>query len=425
MSRDWPSLVSDSTFAPLAVLESPRVFGDAFPSADMLAAAAALFPSDGRRQTLRGAQVPDGAMFGWGAYETAYGPNQRVSAAEGSWPELVIAPGLVRIRRRDASAYDRAQRRIQHQREMRARHRDSLLKRRIYAPMALWMSDDEIEREISDGKTRTRGSIARWSARSQTRMIQRILSLDLHAIVAGVRTPVMVTLTLPDKWLEVAPDSDTMAAKFDAFRRAYDDRFGEARWIWKREFQLRGAPHYHLWLVPPTDDLLKFQRQLRAMWSRALKITDVDDFRKSVRYGVSVDRAEGMRARDPRRLAFYFLKESGNAGTKAYQNEPPAAWKENESVGRYWGVRRIATAEQVVTLAPEDFETLYDRLADMRAAVTGWNRDGDGQLVNVRTGVVIADPYACWIATPSGSDLAVVLAALLYEPDEPSPPALA
>lgn len=384
---------------------SPWVYGDRFPSADMLHAAAALFPAEPRTQERGFAHV------GRGIY-----PEAAREFAEGSWPELVIAPGMVTLRRRDRSAADRARTRAVERRQQEARHRSALIRQQTYAPMALALDDDEIARSLSSGVMRTRGSIARWSHRSQTRLIQAVLSLDLAPLVSGTRSPVMVTLTLPDKWLAVAPDAETIAAKFDDFRRKWAARWGAPQWVWKREFQLRGAPHFHVWTVPPVDDLDAFARELRRMWSESLDITDERDRILHAIHGVDVSRADGMRARDPRRLAFYFLKESGASERKAYQNEPPAAWRDHESVGRYWGVRGIRRAQVTVEISPEDFEALYDRLADIRAAATGWHRDGEGQLINVRTGVVMADPMGGWVAVPSGTDFAVELAALLVEP---------
>lgn len=389
---------------------APSFFGDAFPTADMLHAAAALFPTEGRRQEVGFARVGHDLF-----------PETAREFAEGSWPELTIAPGLVRLRRRDAGAGDRARTRSLAAREALARQQRALEYAQLHAPM-VWAPDHgKLVIPGEDESTRRRrGSVTAWSSRSQMRLIQAVLSLDLHPLVSGTRTPVMVTLTLPDKWLDVAPDAQTIADKFDAFRRKWADRWGAPSWIWKREFQLRGAPHFHLWTVPPIDDLAAFRAELLRMWADSLGITDPRDDALSRIHGVDVSRADGMRARDPRRLAFYFLKESGTSARKAYQNQPPREWEEHESVGRYWGVRGISRATVTVTLDPADYEKVYDRVAQLRGEATGLVRQ-DGDLVNVRTGVVNPDPMAGWVAVPSGSDLAVELAALLLKPDPGDP----
>lgn len=425
---------------------TPWVYGDAFPDSDMLAVVAAMFPSPTRSQSIgwqnsRDAIAPAAPrVVGAPTLEGVLNarlkgvkldPSTAVESAtayrEGSWPELLIAPGMVRLRRRDRSSADRAR-----DREVLDRHRDMTApdqpqrvgvafhdeaRARFEAwadrqPMALidwdaWTDDIPAIRK--------RGSIVKWSRRSQMRLIQAVLQLDLAPLVRGKRSPVMVTLTLPDQWLELAPDAETLAAKFDDFRRRFEHKWGKARWIWKREFQRRGAPHFHLWMVPPVDALDEWAADLRRMWVAALGVTNSRDRALALQHSVDVSRADGMKARDPRRLAFYFLKESGAAGRKAYQNEPPAQWAGTGGVGRYWGVRGISRAVVSIDIDPDDFEALYDRVAELRALATGWHRAGDGDLVNIRTGAIMDDPMAGWVAVESGADFGVELAALLLE----------
>lgn len=394
----------------------------------MLWAAAALFPGSRSWQNrpfarLRGEVVTERDVNGR-PVSTVQNSEFHEGARElleGHTYEVRIAPGMVQMRRHDLASFDRRRdAEVRLRAERIRRHREYLERMAVHAPMALALDPDEIDREVNAGMgLRRRGSVTRWSRRSQVRMIQRILQLDLAPLVRGVRSPVMITLTLPDRWLEVAPDAATIAAKFDLFRRKWAARWGAPAWIWKREFQLRGAPHFHLWTVPPVDDLQAFAAELRGMWSDALDITDERDARLHRLHGVDVSRADGMRARDPRRLAFYFLKESGASERKAYQNEPPAAWQGQESVGRYWGVRGIATAVVTVELDPENYEAVYAMLADEREAATGLHRTAEGELLNLRTGEFTPDPHAGWVAVPSGAEFAALLASALAPPDDP------
>ena len=62
----------------------------------------------------------------------------------------------------------------------------------------------------------------------------------------------MVTLTCPGDWESVAPDGASVKRHMVVWRKRFQREWGEpARYIWKLEFQRRGAPHIHLWMAPP------------------------------------------------------------------------------------------------------------------------------------------------------------------------------
>lgn len=390
-----------------AGIDPREVLGFSFPTAQMLDAAVAMFTRPALRQENGWAHTIDG----WSERATYL--------ARGSWPELKIAPGMVAYRRHDRSADERA-------REKQKQSADKLFRLRKlehglqkYGAMAFALTDAEIAGLSGTGSSRSRGQITNWSTRSRTNLVKTIVSLDLAPLVMNGRLPVMVTLTLPDRWEEVMPDGEIASKKFDRFRRAWSHKWGAPSWIWKREFQGRGAPHWHLWLVPPADEW-EFKTWLSAAWTDALDIQDIGERMRSYGAGTNVSQADGMAARDPKRLAIYFLKESLGGEGKAYQNAVPAAWR-GKRVGRFWGYAGIELAVRTVELDPRRAALVWRILRHVRSS-KGVTRQVLVQRVNQKTGVVryrkvrrraVARGSAGWIAVNDGASMAVQLARYL------------
>lgn len=400
-----------STTAPPAVEEfdARALLGFNFPSADLLDASAGLFPAPSRSQSVWGKVAPDC----WSEGATAL--------REGPWPRLEVGPGLVRLTRHDLNADERSRARRDSERAGWVDAEVEYQRAMLHEPM--WKV------ELRPDPKPTRGEVVEWSAKSRSNLIRSILSLDLAPIVAADALPVMVTLTLPDRWLEVAPDAETAARKFANFRRAWSDRWGAPSWLWKREFQRRGAPHWHLWTVPPSNDLREFQAWLSAAWTRALDIADPDERARSLNAGTNVSMADGMRARDPKRLAIYFLKESLGGEGKAYQNLPPAEWS-GASVGRYWGVVGMDYALRSIDLDPNYAHLVWRVLRGIRRSrrVT---RSVSVPRVNQTTGEltyrrmrrrVASRGSAGWVAVNDGPAVGAALARLLDSFESPPRP---
>jgi hypothetical protein len=170
--------------------------------------------------------------------------------------------------------------------------------------------------------------------------------------------PAMVTLTYPGEWQSVAPDAATCRGHVDKLKRRYLKAWGRPLvGVWKREFQRRGAPHYHILMVPPRGVVGRrkesFRDWLSRSWAEIVGHTDPVERANHLVAGTGVDYAEGMRARDPKRLAVYFSKH-GVYSAKEYQNEAPGAWVAAGSVGRFWGVWGLEQGTQTVELLPDD-----------------------------------------------------------------------
>jgi len=409
-SGDAAGLVSYATFG---VNNDPgELFSSffRFPSADMVGAAASMFPG-GVPSALAGTHwrklsdvnavgVQEGRNAGALQFELVdAGISEYRDFFEGQFPRVEIGPGLVRFARTDLNRADRAAARSRDtetaERKMNRREHYQLW----YGPMAL-VPDHLVKPPAEAYRT-----VTAFSRKSRARLRSQIASLDLSPLVSGDSIPGMVTLTLPDNWLEVAPTAKVMASKFHTFTRNY-----EAKWkvklqcIWKREFQRRGAPHYHLWLVPPVapNRYKEFRAWLSRTWTAILFNgvswsygSDHDgsaercvcsDYCKSLAAGTGLDFTEALRSRDPNRLAEYFLKEAGHSESKAYQNEAPAEWA-GQSIGRFWGVRGIEKALATVDIHPADQYAILRVMRKVRAARAG--KIGlTVDRVNVRTGSI-------------------------------------
>lgn len=389
-----------------------------FPSADLVGAAAALFaPGESGPQRRQSSPFQLVAPSTWSESATGW--------HEGSWPILEIGPGMLRYRRRDASARDRARLREIREGDKRWRYRARELE---LLRVPIWRNS--LFDEPLDGASavaRYRAAITEWTARSQANLIRAILSLDLASMLADGRPPAMVTLTLPDAWLDLAPDGAQARRLFERFRARWARRWGAPSWIWKREFQDRGAPHWHLWVIPPTEDLREFKAWLSLAWTESLKISDPIERAKSRAHGAHLSLAEGLRASDPKRLAVYFLKESGPSAAKAYQNKVPAAWS-GEVVGRFWGVAGISKSVAAAELDPAHMDTVWRILRKIRESHTRY-RTATVNRVNSRTGEIrrrkVNRRYrvratAGWIALNDGPAAAAQIARYLATLDPPS-----
>lgn len=255
--------------------------------------------------------------------------------SEGPRARIEIGPGILRVARRDLNRAEKTRERAE--------------AKRLRDPLP---GEDE---EPSKGNKR---EISEWSRQSRSNMVATICSLDLREFVMGEgRLPGMVTLTLPGDWLTVAPDAPTFKRLVAKFRRRFFRAFGyQIRGIWKLEFQRRGAPHLHLFMVVPfrcEKTGQNFADWLSETWADVVAHPDPEERAAHLAAGTGIDFAEGLRATDPRRIAVYFTKHgSANFGDKEYQNRVPAEWQ--EKAGRFWGVWGLERSTTYVEVPLDD-----------------------------------------------------------------------
>lgn len=342
---------------------------------------------------------------------------------EGPRPRILIAPGSVTITWPDAA---RRERTIEREQKRRRIHADEMAA--YFAEHGEFPEDPEPSRVIMG-----------WSRKSRANFVHRLCQLDYAPMLSDpFRIGAMVTLTYPGDWLTVVPTGQVAKEQLKAFRKRYERAWGETlRTIWKLEFQRRGAPHFHILLVPPhgragehragkqraaVGDGLQFRQWLSAVWADIVAHPDPVQRMKHEAAGTGLDFAEGLRASDPRRVAVYFLKH-GQASAKEYQHIVPEAWQEpGKGPGRFWGYWGL---EPVVAGREVEPGTAVQAARILRrwAASQGTTRQVRVQRVDTKTGRVryrsVRRPVrrlsagAGWVAVNDGAAFGSALARAL------------
>lgn len=205
-------------------------------------------------------------------------------------------------------------------------------------------------------------------------MCRTFAELDYSPLVQSGRVPAMVTLTYPADWETVAPDGASVKRHMVLWRKRFQREYGEpARYIWKLEFQRRGAPHIHLWMAPPISPGRSgggFRQWLSETWAQIVNHPDPEQKARHRLAGTAIDVRNGLKACDPKRLAIYFTKHSSPKlhGDKEYQHIVPELWQQaGRGPGRFWGVYGLKKALAVVEVA-------QDAYIAARRIVRRWSR---------------------------------------------------
>lgn len=307
-----------------------------FPSPEMVASAAALFDR---------------------AEPWAIGRDLRGVEAESGRFRITVGPGVVRLSWANPVRIEKSsEREVDH-------HRFDVA-----------VEEDRIKsgRDEADPPGR---SITEWSRKSRAAMCRTFAELDYTPLVESGRVPAMVTLTYPGDWEAVAPDGVSVKRHMVLWRKRFQREYGEpARYIWKLEFQRRGAPHVHLWMAPPISpgrSGRSFAGWLSDTWAQVVDHPDPVQKARHRLAGTAIDVRNGLRACDPKRLAIYFTKHSSPNlhGDKEYQHAVPELWRQpGHGPGRFWGVYGLKKAIAVV-------EVVQDAYLTARRIMRRWSRN--------------------------------------------------
>lgn len=217
-------------------------------------------------------------------------------------------------------------------------------------------------------------SITEWSRKSRAAMCRTFAELDYSPLVESGRVPAMITLTYPGDWEAVAPDGASVKRHMVLWRKRFQREYSEsARYIWKLEFQRRGAPHIHLWMAPPMmlgRSGRSFTHWLSETWAQVVDHPDPVQKARHRLAGTAIDVRNGLKACDPRRLAIYFTKHSSpNPNSdKEYQHIVPELWRQpGRGPGRFWGVYGLKKAIAVAEVAQDAYVTA-------RRIIRRWSR---------------------------------------------------
>ncbi len=165
-----------------------------------------------------------------------------------------------------------------------------------------------------------RGHITQFSRASRRRLQKVLASVDQNRI----SVPLFVTLTYPR---EFPGDPQTCNAHLRAFRERLTRRFGTAACLWRKEYQKRGAPHYHLLLfldVPPSQ----LRRWVSEAWYQIVGSGD----ERHLRAGTQVVRVKSWRG-----ARGYAAKYLGKLEPSQPADLFPPS-QEAVRTGRLWGV---------------------------------------------------------------------------------------
>ena len=243
---------------------------------------------------------------------------------------------------------------------------------------------NDLERELrdaldgfdeSDGRAPgMRGAITSWSRKSRANMCRKLAEYDYNEMFADGRTPAMVTFTYPDDWLTVAPSGTAVKRHLRLWAKRFRTEWTETpRYIWKMEFQLRGAPHLHLGMALPAGTGKSgqpFREWCSRAWADVVDHPDPDQRARHLNAGTAVDIIAGVKGRDPKRLAIYFTKHAApnSASSKEYQHIVPEAWLQpGTGPGRFWGVAGLHRATIKVEIGRTD-------CINARRIVRRWSR---------------------------------------------------
>lgn len=337
-------------------LRAIDALGLRFPSPEMVTAAAALFEP---------------------AAPWAYGPGRRRVEPESGRFRISIGPGVVRLGWTNPVRAEKAAERAvgHHQRDVD----DAKLKVRNDLALTTGDGDQAVvsltrRSSTADDHHIACGVITEWSRKSRSAMCRTFAELDYSPLVESGRVPAMVTLTYPGDWEVVAPQGACVKRHMVLWRKRFQREYGEpARYIWKLEFQRRGAPHIHLWMAPPLTpgrSGRSFAQWLSESW---VQVVDHPDSVQKARHrlaGTAIDVRNGLKACDPKRLAIYFTKHSSPnlQGDKEYQHIVPELWQHRgRGPGRFWGVYGLRKAIAIVEVA-------QDAYIAARRIVRRWSR---------------------------------------------------
>jgi hypothetical protein len=168
------------------------------------------------------------------------------------------------------------------------------------------------EQVVRKGEQPKRGEITEFSQRSRQRL------RCLIASVCRSELPYFLTLTYPNEWTW---DVELWKRHLKIFSQRFQRRFPTAGFIWKLEFQERGAPHFHafVWGISESEGFRAIIEFVSEAWFEVVGSGDQKHF------------IAGTRVEKIRTVMGAMHYVSGYA-SKSDQTLP------GRKVGRYWGV---------------------------------------------------------------------------------------
>ena len=212
---------------------------------------------------------------------------------------------------------------------------------------------------LQGGKGPAHGGGVRGKVRGYSSASRRRLFREVNRLPDGLPLPLFTTLTLPGGYgfreadfIGDAASPASMAGAFKVMRKRLERAYPESVGIWRKEWQKRGALHWHLALwgmgVNGGRDLRRVQEWLSRSWYEAVGSGDERHLRAGTQI-VTARKAVGTYA--------YLGTEIGKGHQSGLNEEACARWG---FVGRPWGKigsKRLAAIQrdvEVVKLTPAE-----------------------------------------------------------------------
>lgn len=195
-----------------------------------------------------------------------------------------------------------------------------------------------------------RKKIEGFSRKSRRRLFKKISAIDQTKMKFR---PIFVTLTYPNEYPE---DTEKVKRDIDAFNKRFNRKFKNGFYIWRLEFQKRGAPHYHL-IVFNVSHIDK--DWLSNAWYEVVGSGD----EKHLRAGTKVERIRSWRG-----VWSYVSKYLGKEDSKDYD------------MGRIWAIvnknnYKKSITKRVIKLTKREFYRIRRILARAtNFSLTGYGR---------------------------------------------------
>lgn len=212
-----------------------------------------------------------------------------------------------------------------------------------------------------------RGLVRGWSARSKRRFRLRMASIPWPEV--GY---VFLTLTYP---AEFPRDPEVWKQHLDTFLKAWARQYGAPRAVWVQEFQVRGAPHFHIVLVAPDgvgravdDQLPHVRRWYAATWHRIVtgcagdhaRARDLGEGCVPWHYERHLEPEHCKSATGARDAISYLEREMGKESQKtlpAYLDDQDDGTP-GRGAGRWWGVVGFTPDQQEIAVTRREYVQL-------------------------------------------------------------------
>lgn len=135
---------------------------------------------------------------------------------------------------------------------------------------------------------RKKNDIKGFSQNSRRRFVKQLAHINLNFYAS----PLFLTLTYRNT---LPKDSNELRTQLNLFLTKLRRMNTKFHYVWRLEFQKRGAPHFHLILFPfqnvRKQDVCKYENDIRLAWRSTLKSWDSS----MQKYSVRLDKLEGRR----------------------------------------------------------------------------------------------------------------------------------